>query len=202
MRLKEIMHAAPSARKPKPWLYAVLAVAAVPLACAQFAWSQTPHSADEPVKALADGTVTKVTYVPATDPVAIVTAHGTLDKTTVELDYGDGITAEFVTQGRSPFKVGDHVAAGQTLAEDGFPMTVTVQTCLPGDSALTCTLSLSGNNGRSIDEHVSVMWGDVVAKARGHIIRADIAFTDATARTIEFNDHVRIEWTPASGSGR
>jgi len=41
MRLSEIMHAAPAARKPKRWrLYAALAAALVPVAALQFAWAQ------------------------------------------------------------------------------------------------------------------------------------------------------------------
>ncbi|MEI9905277.1 MAG: M56 family metallopeptidase [Asticcacaulis sp.] len=172
MRLKEIMHAAPQTRKPKPWLYAAIAVAAVPLAFAQFAWSQGKLAEirnDEAVVALADGTVTKVAYVAATDDMAIVTADGRKDKTTVDIDYGDGITAEFVTQGQSPFKVGDRVVAGQKLAEDGFPMEVTAQMCWQ-DVAGTdkvCKLDLSADNGRSIDSHAGVMWGPCAGQGEG-----------------------------------
>ena len=184
MRLTEIMHAAPSARKPKPWLYAGLAAAIVPLAFAQFAWSQGGHDTvltSEPIEALADGTVTAVSYAPADG------AAGRRDKTTVVIDYGDGVTGEFAAMGTSSFKVGDHVTAGQKLAEDGFPMTVTMEMCRQETATAdkVCQLNLSSDAWRSTDKDTNVMWGNVLAEGRGRVIHADIAFIYDKANIVD-----------------
>lgn len=76
MRLNEIMHADPAARKPKRrWLYLGLAAAVVPVAMVQFAWAQetvpatpSPHAATSVFAAPVDGPIS-LGFGPRANPV-------------------------------------------------------------------------------------------------------------------------------------
>lgn len=78
MRLQEIMHADPTARKPKRrGIYILLALALVPVAAVQFAWAQTASSNTAPAqaptqpRAPAPQPVTSALVAPVDGPISL-----------------------------------------------------------------------------------------------------------------------------------
>jgi len=149
MRLREIMHADPSARKPKPkWLYGLLAAALIPVAVAQFAWAQGDVTAATNVKLTVmpiDAPISSP-FGTRTDPLTLKPAfHQGVDFTVpsgtpvhapadgkvvrVEEQPGMGLVVQLIHKGglatryahldKAQVAVGDHVKAGDVIATSG-----------------------------------------------------------------------------------
>lgn len=148
MRLREIMHADPTARKPKPkWLCGLLAAALLPVAAAQFAWAQGDDAAaaarltvmpiDAPISSpfgtRTDPLTLKLAFhqgvdftVPTGTPVH-APADGKVVRAeeqpgwglVIQIIHKGGLATRYAHLDKAQVTVGDHVKAGDVIATSG-----------------------------------------------------------------------------------
>jgi len=210
MRISEIMHAKPRTRKfGRKWLYAGLAVAALPVALAQLACSQSllpapagrDLSRNVPIHASSKGVVINVGQ--PTGPIE--GPDGKLYVQAVQLDNGDGIITTYHIRGGTTLKVGDKVRAGQLISTAGSSEMVFIpikdlpagpgipagnKTCLPNTRNI-CQLEGDLIHGFA-DVPQFVATGKAALYYKGRIIHADVIFSDPKAETATAEGHISI----------
>lgn len=201
MRLTEIMHAEPAARKPKPWLYVALATAAIPLAMAQFAWSQPASAPAEEMatRAPTDGVVSRVYVDPSAKSFGPEGEYkGKLF--TVEIDYGLGLKSSHLLKEPVNFKVGDHITKGQLIEADAYSPNLTIdigdpstgasngKSCIENRSCeLTSSYMTSGKDGQVIASDMAEL------RIGQRVIHADLIYTWPDQKLAIAHGHVSID---------
>jgi len=194
MRIRQIMHAGPAVRKSgRRALYAMLAVAAVPVLSAQFAWAQGVQvkspAEDLSIYAPGDGTVSRV-FVDTNTWSYGEGIKGRVHPLTIEIDHGDGFTSTYtLTNEKTDFKVGDQVVAGQLITKSGGEDHAYVKGmgCL---KAMSC--DLSGGNGYSFKGGGTVMSHMVEFRRNGRVLRTDIFYYDPKEDIGIAQGHIKI----------
>lgn len=146
MRLSEIMHGDPAARKTRPkWLLVGLFAGLLPIAAAQFVWAQGTAGAPGLTVAPVEGPISSG-FGPRPDPVTgAISFHQGVDfpvavgtpvhapgdgniaavyddpayGKVVEIDHGGGMKTRLAHLATATVAVGDHVTAGQVVATSG-----------------------------------------------------------------------------------
>lgn len=151
MRIQEIMHSGRARRKSGPWLYGALAVTAIPIVCAQLAWSQGVPVAAKLTAAPVDSAVTSPfgmrpdpmgkgmkfhggvdfavptgtpVHAPGDGKVGAVYSNAK-DGKVLEIGYGGGLTTRMTHLDSTSVKWGDKVKTGDVVAMSGATGSVT-----------------------------------------------------------------------------
>ncbi len=195
MRIRQIMRPEPPARKPlRGALYAILALIAVPVVFAQFAWSQgvqvKPPAEDLSIYSPGDGTVSRV-FVDTDTWSYGKGINGRTHPLRIDIDHGDGITSTYtLINEKTDFKIGDKIVAGQLITKSGGEdkAFISGMGCLK--KAENC--NLSGGNGYSFKGGGTVMSHMVEFRRNGRVLRTDIFYYDPKEDIGIAQGHIKI----------